>query len=99
MRRFARGTFMKLLEKDTTTRFEYLAGLGLLVAAYYLTGKFGNSIAVPPGFATLVWPPSGIALGALLAFGRRMTPAVFLGSLLINLDIAGLFAPGTVPPA
>ena len=82
-----------------TARFEYLAGLGLLVAAYYFTGKFGNSIAVPPGFATLVWPPSGIALGALLAFGRRMTPGVFLGSLLINLDIAGLFAPGTVPPA
>jgi PAS domain S-box-containing protein len=82
-----------------TARLEYLGGLGLLVAAYYLTGKFGNSIAVPPGYATLVWPPSGIALGALLAFGRRMTPGVFLGSLLINFDIVGLFGPGAVPSA
>lgn len=82
-----------------TARLEYLAGLGFLAAAYYLTGKFGNSIAIPPGYATLVWPPSGIALGALLAFGRRMTPGVFLGSLLINFDIVGVFGPDTVPAA
>ena len=81
----------------SAARIEYLAKLALLAAAYYLTGKFGNSIAVPPGYATVIWPPSGIALGALLAFGRRLTPGVFVGSLLINLDIAGLFAPGTVP--
>jgi PAS domain S-box-containing protein len=81
-----------------SARLEYLAKIALLALAYYLTGKFGNSIAVPPGYATVIWPPSGIALGALLAFGRRLTPGVFVGSLLINFDIAGLFAPGTVPP-
>jgi len=80
-------------------RLEYLAKIALLAAVYYLTGKFGNSIAIPPGFATVIWPPSGIALGALLAHGRRLAPGVFLGSLLINLDIADIGSAGALLPA
>jgi PAS domain S-box-containing protein len=75
-------------------RLELLAKLALLAAVYYLTGKFGESIAIPPGYATVVWPPSGIALGALLAHGRRLAPGVFLGSLLINLDISDIATAG-----
>ena len=77
----------------SSARLEYLAKLALLAALYYLTGKFGNSIAIPPGYATVIWPPSGLALGALLAHGRRMSVGVFLGSLLyivtyILVDVA-----------
>jgi integral membrane sensor domain MASE1 len=35
--------------------------------------------------ATLVWPPAGIALGALLLFGYRYWPGVALGSLLFSV--------------
>jgi len=79
-------------------RLEYLAKLALLAAIYYLTGKFGQSIAIPPGYATVIWPPSGIALGALLAHGRRMAPGVFIGSLLINLDISDIWTAGAAVP-
>lgn len=79
-------------------RIEYLVRLVLLAFAYWLTGKFGQSIAIPPGYATVVWPPSGIALGALLAYGRRLWPAVFAGSLMINADIANLATPGVFTP-
>jgi PAS domain S-box-containing protein len=79
-------------------RFELIAKLALLAAVYYLTGKFGQSIAIPPGYATVIWPPSGIALGALLAHGRRMAPGVFVGSLLINLDIADIASAGALLP-
>jgi PAS domain S-box-containing protein len=75
-------------------RLDHLAKLALLAAIYYLTGKFGNSIAIPPGYATVIWPPSGIALGALLAHGRRMAPGVFAGSVLVNLDIADIWSAG-----
>jgi len=76
----------------SATLVRTLGKIALLAALYYLTGKFGQSIAIPPGYATVVWPPSGIALGALLAHGRRLAPGVFLGSLLINCDIANLLS-------
>jgi integral membrane sensor domain MASE1 len=34
----------------------------VLAAAYFVTGKLGLLLAVPPGYATCIWPPSGIAL-------------------------------------
>ena len=46
-------------------------------------------MAIPPGYATAVWPPSGIALAALLLGGTRLWPAVFIGSVLANLTIDG----------
>ena len=44
-------------------------------------------MALPPGYATAVWPPSGIALAALLLGGRRLWPAVWVGSFAANLTI------------
>ena len=37
------------------------------------------------GFATLVWPPSGLSLAALLIFGPRLWPGVFAGAFIANL--------------
>jgi signal transduction histidine kinase/CHASE1-domain containing sensor protein len=56
-----------------------------LALAYCATGKLGLLLAIPPGYATAIWPPSGIALGVLLVFGRRLWPGVWLGSVLTNL--------------
>lgn len=63
----------------------YLACALLLAAGYYATGKLGLLLAIPPGYATAIWPPSGIAAGALLLLGNRYWPAVWLGSFLTNL--------------
>src|SRR5690349_11572716 len=60
-------------------------GIALMAAAYYVSGRLGLLLAVPPGYATAVWPPSGIALAALLAYGSRLWPGVWLGSFLINI--------------
>jgi PAS domain S-box-containing protein len=69
----------------------YLARLALLVVLYMLTGKLGLMLAVPPGYATVIWPPSGIALGVLLVAGRRVWPGVLLASLLLNAQQSGVF--------
>jgi signal transduction histidine kinase len=37
------------------------------------------------GFATLVWPATGIALAALVIFGYRLWPGVFIGAFLANV--------------
>jgi PAS domain S-box-containing protein len=60
-----------------------------LAAAYYIAGRLGLLLAVPPGYATPVWPPAGLALAGLLLFGYRVWPGVFLGSFLVNLTGVG----------
>ena len=62
----------------------FAGALILLAAAYALTGRLGQATAIPPGHITLIWPASGIALAALLLWGNRMWPGVWLGSFLVN---------------
>ena len=61
--------------------------LGALAGAYALTGWLGLLLAAPPGYATLVWPPSGIAVAALLIFGRKLWPGIWVGSFSLNLGV------------
>ena len=57
----------------------------LLIAGGYFGGaKLGLSLSVSHGVITPVWPPSGIALAALLVLGVRFWPAVALGAFLAN---------------
>jgi PAS domain S-box-containing protein len=56
-----------------------------MAAAYYVVGRLGLLLAIPPGYATAVWPASGIALAGTLLFGYRVWPGILLGSFLINL--------------
>jgi CHASE1-domain containing sensor protein len=56
-----------------------------VAAAYFATGKLALLLAIPPGYATAIWPPAGIALAALLLLGSRPFVGVFLGSFLVNL--------------
>ncbi len=60
-----------------------------VAALYFLAGKVGLGLAFVNASATAVWPPAGIALAALLVFGNRMWPAVFLGAFLVNAATAG----------
>ncbi|MGZ5052875.1 MAG: PAS domain S-box protein, partial [Methylobacter sp.] len=41
-------------------------------------------MAIPPGYATAIWPPSGIALASILIYGYRIWPGILLGSFLVN---------------
>ncbi len=65
-----------------------LAEIVGIAAAYFATGKLGLFLALPPGYATAIWPPSGIALSALLLLGSRAAPGIFIGSFLVNLSMS-----------
>src|SRR5687768_10629718 len=67
-----------------------LGRAALLAALYIVSGKLGLLFAPPPGFVTVIWPASGIALGMLLVYGWRLWPGVLIGSFLLNLSNAGL---------
>ena len=62
-----------------------LYGLRLFVlAALYVGGGWiGLGLAHYQENATLIWPPTGLCLAALLVYGRSLWPGVLLGSLTL----------------
>ncbi len=58
----------------------------IIALAYLILGKLGLMLAIPPGYATIIWPSAGVAVAALATFGYRVWPGVFLGSFLVNLS-------------
>src|SRR5689334_23649702 len=66
-------------------RFRYGLALALTVIVYFVAGKFGLSLASVHTNVSPVWPPTGLALAAVLLFGVRVWPGVFVGALLVNL--------------
>ena len=66
-------------------RLNSLRDIALLAALYFVAGYIGISLAVPPGYATIIWPASGVALCALLARGTSIWPGIWLGSFAFNV--------------
>lgn len=56
-----------------------------LAVVNFAGANLGKLMAIPPGNVTPLWPPSGIALAAILLFGYRIWPGVWLGSFAFNL--------------
>ncbi len=65
--------------------FALIAGVFALAAAYLGAAKLGLSMAFEAEQVTAVWPPTGIALAAILLFGRRMWPGIALGAFIANV--------------
>src|SRR5438093_11677340 len=59
-------------------------GSALLALAYYVTARLGLVLQLPGTNASPVWPPSGVALAALLFFGVRLWPGIVVGAFLAN---------------
>lgn len=59
---------------------------------YFVMGRLCVSLAIPPGMATPIWIPAGVALAGVLRFGRGVWPGIWLGSATVNLPI--LIDPG-----
>src|SRR5512141_2603465 len=60
-------------------------GTALGVAAiYFLAAKLGLSLAYLNASVSPVWPPTGVAIAAVLWLGYRATPGVVIGALLAN---------------
>ncbi|MCK2094345.1 PAS domain S-box protein [Thauera aromatica] len=82
---------------------------GLIVALLYaLTGGAAMVLPLSSGYASPVWPAAGVAVAALLIWGPRCWPGVWLGGLSTNLwfdpslagaGIAALIASGVTAQA
>lgn len=60
----------------------------LIAVIYSALGGLGLWLAIPPGYASPVFPAAGFALAVALRYGTRVLPAVWLGSLFLNAAVA-----------
>lgn len=58
--------------------------IAVFVLVYVIAARLGLTFAVVGSTVTLVWPPSGLSLFALLRYGHRLAPGVFLGAFIAN---------------
>ena len=61
-----------------------LAGIALLAVSYVLAGRLGFTASAVHPVISSAWPPSGIALAALLLFGMRLWPGIAVGAFVVN---------------
>jgi integral membrane sensor domain MASE1 len=62
----------------------YGARIAAIAGAYYVSAKVGLEQAFETSNVTAIWPPTGIALAALVLWGPRVWPGVALGAFLAN---------------
>ena len=66
--------------------------LVLFAIAYVVTGRAGLAFGYLNPVATVMFPPAGLALGALLVLGYRVWPVVLLSATLLYSSILGAVA-------
>ena len=57
--------------------------------AYFVLAKFGLRLASINPSASPIWPPTGLALAAILLGGLRVWPAILVGAFAANATTAG----------
>ena len=82
-----------------------LLRLTALAVLYWIAARLSLNLALVHGQVTPIWPPTGIAVVAILLMGRRVWPAIAAAAFALNLPLgpspagAALIAAGnTVAP-
>src|SRR5262245_45020073 len=63
-----------------------------VAVVYFAAAKLGFAFAFIHTHVSPIWPPTGVALAAVLLFGYRVAPAIFIGALLANANSTVPFA-------
>src|SRR5438876_6233004 len=78
---------------ELARRLRYPTRLVAVAIGYLGAAKLGLLAAVAQKVVSSAWPPSGLALAALLLLGLRLWPGIALGTFLLNWT-AGVSAVG-----
>ncbi|MEU6389718.1 MASE1 domain-containing protein [Streptomyces sp. NPDC046939] len=78
-----------VLRRSPRPALETVAKVLAVAACYYVAGRLGllGRLVVEGAVVTPVWPPTGVAVAALLLFGVRVWPGIALGSFLVILTL------------
>jgi|GEM_PF-2472852 len=73
---------MHILKSNNT---HYIIKSVIVLFALLITGYLSLLLVIPPGFASLIWLPGGIALGVVIIWGLRYLPVIAIGAFLLNI--------------
>jgi PAS domain S-box-containing protein len=74
---------------SSPTRLVLVGSIGAVAAVYFVAGRLGLSLAYVNASTSAVWPATGIAIAALLLFGRHLWPGIALGAFFVNVTTSG----------
>lgn len=69
---------------------DWSAKIAVVALVYFVAGKLGLLLPSVDVHITLIWLPTGIAVAALLRWGKAMWPGVFLAALAVNLSVSSV---------
>jgi PAS domain S-box-containing protein len=72
------------------TTYRYGVSIVSLAVVYFIAGRLGTLLAIPPGYSTALFPASGFALFAILHYGYKVWPGILIGSFFLNSSISVL---------
>jgi integral membrane sensor domain MASE1/anti-sigma regulatory factor (Ser/Thr protein kinase) len=61
--------------------------VSIVALTYYVAGEIGLRLSLVGHSVTPLWPPTGVAIVALLALGSRTWPAVTIAAVAINVPL------------
>ncbi len=70
----------------------YAGGLVAIGVIYFVLARGGLALASVHPSATPIWLPTGLALAAVLLWGYRTWPAIFIAAVIANATTAGSVA-------
>ncbi len=71
------------------SRVQLAGQLLLVVLAYFVSGSLGLAIPYIGSHITLIWLPTGIAVAALLRWGKHCWPGILIGAFVTNFSVDG----------
>src|SRR5262245_4544266 len=74
----------------------YTVELCVVGIAYFVLAKVGLALAFVNPSATPIWPPTGLALAAVLLRGYRVWPAILIAAFAANATTAGTYSTSLV---
>lgn len=77
----------------------YLALSAGITLVYYLLGRLGLLMVLPPYQVAPIYPAAGWGLAVLLVWGLRYLPAVAVGSFVVQATTMGSFSDNVLPLA
>ena len=64
-----------------------VAKFTLIALAYFVTAKLGLMVPYKESIVTLIWLPTGIAVGAIMRWGNISLAAIFIAAILVELCV------------
>jgi two-component sensor histidine kinase/integral membrane sensor domain MASE1 len=79
----------RMSESTQRKRSTEVLRIALVAISYFVVAKLGLQLAFLHPSASPIWPATGVAIAALLLWGYRVAPAIFIGAFVANQLTAG----------